>query len=235
MRKKQQLIKVYSHPRSGTHFLEAFLARNFYPNTDLTLKPIPWGHWSNRKVVEEGGPYKQLFGSHRFPSDINVTSKQAMIYIYRDGRAVAYSVWNSDNFIHRKMKGISLSDFLRAELDWEGGPGFKATHSQTIAQHWFHHVDAWHKFRHPNLLFVRYEDLKLDPEKVYSCILKKFYPLKSFLRSIFRGNTTIDKIEKPIGLNPNKAQIDAWKSVFTPEDERFFLESLPRKQYLYGE
>lgn len=44
----KKVIKVYSHPRSGTHFLEAFLARNFYAGKDLKVEEGLWGHWSNR-------------------------------------------------------------------------------------------------------------------------------------------------------------------------------------------
>ncbi len=47
---KSDLVKVYSHPRSGTHFLEAFLAENFYPHSDLLVENVTWGHWSDRRT-----------------------------------------------------------------------------------------------------------------------------------------------------------------------------------------
>jgi len=90
--KSKPLVKVYSHPRSGTHFLEAFLAKNFYQDKDLALAEITWGHWSNRKINKDGNPYGKLFGNHYFADENNNESPK--IYIYRDGnqnRLVRYN------------------------------------------------------------------------------------------------------------------------------------------------
>ena len=100
---KNNYIKIYSHPRSGTHFLETFLAKNFYKNEDLSSNgAIHYGHWSNKILLEEGEPYHKLFGSHFFPRDSKIDKKN--IYIYRDGRAVIASIWNS-NFYNKNWKG----------------------------------------------------------------------------------------------------------------------------------
>ena len=130
----KKLVKVYSHPRSGTHFLEAFLAKNFYKNMDLSTDKINWGHWSNRKIKEGGNPYGQLFGHHFLPTASNFRSPG--IYILRDGRAVAYSVWKTENFIHKDIDGkISFSDFLKLPLDWLGSPSYRVEPKLTIFQH----------------------------------------------------------------------------------------------------
>ena len=99
-------IKVYSHPRSGTHFMEAFLGRNFYPKDNLSWSNVPWGHWSYQKMNTYSNPYGKLFGHHRFPAENEKNPKQPMIYIYRDPRAVAYSIWKTENFINPKHRGV---------------------------------------------------------------------------------------------------------------------------------
>ena len=146
--RNNNLLKVYSHPRSGTHFLEAFLAQNFHKNKDLSIVKITWGHWSNKKIKEDGNPYGQLFGHHFFPTQNNF--KKPGIYIIRDGRAVAYSIWKTQNFLHKDIDGkIPFSDFLRTPLDWSGSPSRKADDGVTIFEHCAQHCDEWIKFSNP--------------------------------------------------------------------------------------
>lgn len=156
-----------------------------------------------------------------------------MIYIYRDPRAVALSIWKLENFMNPKYHGILFSDFLRLKLDWYGTPSIKSEPKWTVAQHWFNHVHSWHQLDNPNLLIIRYEDLKDNPEKIYDQILKKFFPFKNYLieKKILK-KTKIDPISKPLGLLPNAAIKDAWKEVFTSEDEQFFLEQIPDHRYI---
>lgn len=227
------MIKVYSHPRSGTHFVEAFLANNFYPNTDLSITPIEWGHWANRKVKEAGNPHGKLFGHHYLPSSYMVKANVKKLYIYRDPRAVAYSVWNTENFLHPELEGISFSDFLRLKLDWEGTPSKKAEKPQwNIAQHWYEHVSRWLSLKDPNLLVVRYEDLVESPEKIYEKIKMKFFLPNFIFDKILLQKNKVQIVEKPVGLLPNSAKKDSWKSVFTSADLEFFNSQIPEKQFL---
>lgn len=225
------MIKIYSHPRSGTHFLEAFLAKNFYADLNLSIKPIKWGHWANRQILQDGNPYGKLFGSHLFP--IQVRTKRPSIYIYRDGRAVAYSVWKTPNFLHPELEGISFSEFLRTKIDWEGSPSNKVQPRFTIAEHWYNHVEAWNRTNEKNLLIVRYEDLKMHPHMVYDKVAKYLNPIKYPLFKILRPSHKVSPIDKPIGLLPNKAKVNAWEEVFNHKDLEFFYSILPSKEYLY--
>lgn len=156
-----------------------------------------------------------------------------MIYIYRDPRAVAYSIWKTANFINPKHQGISFSDYLRLKLDWCGTPSIKTEPKWTVAQHWFNHVNAWHQLDNPKLLILRYEDLKDDAERIYDQILKFFFPFKNYLieNKIFKKTKT-DPISKPLGLLPNIGIKDAWKKIFTSEDEHFFLGQIPDHRYI---
>ena len=225
-------IKIYSHPRSGTHFLEAFLAKNFYKDEELSSNgSIYYGHWSNKILLEDGEPYHKLFGSHFFPVDSKKEDK--MIYIYRDGRAVIASMWNS-KFYNKKWEGITFSEFLRKDIDWYGGPGQKKYPKINIIQHWHQHIESWAINLNPNLLVIRFEDLKKNPEQSYLKICKKFYPIK-YYKSIFFGLPNIDPIAKKVGISPNKANINSWKSLFSIEDLNYFYTQIPSKRFLFDE
>jgi bile-salt sulfotransferase len=226
------MIKVYSHPRSGTHFIEAFLAYNFYGGKNLEVKPVEWGHWANRKVKEEGNPYAKLFGNHYFPDIRYKNCKTPKIYIYRDPRAVAYSIWNTENFLHPDLKGISFSEFLTIKLDWEGSPGRKIQIPQyTIAEHWFEHVNRWHNSDIPNLLIIKYEELVSDPVMVYKKIKRKFFLSTVLIDRLFNKKSRIATIDKPVGLLPNAAIVDSWRSMFSEKDEIKFLAQIPNNKY----
>lgn len=223
------LVRVYSHPRSGTHFIEKFLAINFYPNKDLSIKSIKWGHWSNRRIKEEGNPYGKLFGSHTFLE--KPASIKKGIYIYRDPRAVAYSVWKTHNFLKANDSRLGFSDFLRLKLDWHGSPAFKCEPKLNIFEHWEEHVTSWLTYSEKNkkILVVRYEDLKLQPEKVYYSIQENFFPLKYRIEKMGIIKNKIKLVNEATGLLPNAASVDAWKEVFTQEDEKYFWEQIKNK------
>ncbi len=227
----EPLIKVYSHPRSGTHFLEKFIGLNFYSNINLERKPIVWGHWSNRQVNKDGYDYQRLFGNHFFPSEHH-NQKGKYIYIIRDPRAVAYSIWKTKNFLSAKDSNLSFSEFIRVKLDWVGSPACKTIPKWNIAQHWSHHVANWLRYSisGKNIMIVTYEDLKLYPEKVFSDILKKFFPMTFAKRKII--SPRIKVVKEKTGLLPNQASIDAWKSVFTEEDELFLIRQIEHKFFL---
>ena len=225
-------LKIYSHPRSGTHFLEAFLAENFYKNQDLSSNgPIYFGHWSNKILLEAGEPYHKLFGSHFFPEDSKFTKK--MIYIYRDGRAVIASIYNS-RFYHKDWGDLSFSEFLRKEIDWYGGLGQQKSTKINIVEHWYKHAEAWVGLQNKHLLKVRFEDLKEHPEKVYLDICKKHYPKKYWRAKIF-GLHDVNPISKKVGLAPNKATIHSWKNLFSESDLAFFYSQIPSRQFLYDQ
>jgi hypothetical protein len=119
---------------------------------------VKWGHWANRKVTPNSNKYYKLFGSHAFPTKTMKKIDYPMIYIYRDGRAVAYSIWKTENFINPKYKNISFTDFLREKLDWKGSPAFRSKEKYTIAEHWEKHVIGWKKIskQNKNILIIRY-------------------------------------------------------------------------------
>jgi len=222
-KKNSELLKVYSHPRSGTHFLEAFLAKNFYQDKELSLVDVTWGHWSNRQVKPEGNPYGKLFGNHYF-SDLNNNDKPK-IYIVRDGRAVAYSIWKTPNFLHKDISHLTFKEFLKTPIDWRGTPSKQAEPNLTILEHWAQHVKGWYEFseQNDNVMIIAYGDLISDPYKQYLRIHEKYFKNAEKLTK-----ESLDIIKKPVGLLPNKAKIDAWKAVFDEDDNNFFKTTVDK-------
>ena len=211
------LVKVYSHPRSGTHFMEAFIAQNFYTNKNLKVAPVYWGHWSNREIKKEGNPYGKLFG-HHYATKMNQKT-HARIYMRRNCKAVAYSVWKTPNFLNPELQGISFSDFLRTKIDWYGSPSHQAEPKQNIVEHWIQHVNSWQSLAdvNPNVLIINYEDLVDNPYDQYKKIHHKFFKQQKLLTI-----SELKTITAPVGLLPNKAIKDSWKDVFSDEDNVFF-------------
>ena len=230
----RDLIKIYSHPRSGTHFLEAFLSNNLYKGQNLSSNgPIYYGHWSNKIFLEQGEPYHQLFGSHLFPDEVRLKRREKKIYIYRDGRAVIYSIWKS-KFYHKDLEGITFSEFLRTPLDWHGGIRRRAAPKYpNIVQHWYNHVIAWHNVRDSALLIIRFEDLKLDPAGVLSLIYRKFFHWEYIMRRIMRQDLRVGLVNELVGVKPNKGRIDSWVSAYSESDLSFFMENLPSTRFLH--
>ena len=222
--KGKPLLKVYSHPRSGTHFLEAFISENFYKNKDLSTKKVEWGHWSNRKIKKTGNPYGQLFGSHtHVPDKFNYYGPK--IYIIRDGRAVAYSIWKTPNFLNSKLQKLSFHDFLKEKIDWIGTPANRSNQIYSILEHWYLHVKAWEDFaeKNENLLIIKYEDLINNPYQIYLKIHKYFF---NDLPIIKKDDLNI--IKKPVGLLPNKATVNSWEQVFLQNDIDLYYEVLSK-------
>ena len=153
-----EIIKVHSHPRSGTNYLCKLMKVNFYPDFDASVSGVS-GHWSDRKPSVTD--YGKLFGSHS-PTSI----RDKCLYIYRDGRAVAYSCWNSTGIIHRDMKKLSFLDFLTAPLDWYGSPGNRISQGPTIVESWYRHVMSWTKNKSLGVHLVNYEELVNRTEDV---------------------------------------------------------------------
>lgn len=219
-------VRVFSHARSGTHFLEAFLAHNFYPNEPLKIDEITWGHWCDRRVNTDGNKYGRLFGSHSFPK--KGYDPLPKVYIARDGRAVAYSMWKTPNFVHSYMKDFSFQEFLREPIDWYGTPSNKADPKINIIEHWDRHITEWIDYAasNPNTLVIKYEDLVDRPYEQYEKIHSAYFPNKPKLNA-----SEIDNIRKPVGLLPNKAKKDSWKDVFEKEDLDLYFSIVQNKLY----
>ena len=210
------VVRICSHPRSGTHFLLNYLGRNFYPGRhDLDGIRGSFGHWSHREIIDPL-PYGKLLVGHLPYSRI----QEGSIYIYRDGRATALSVWKFKNFLHKQILDIEFTKFIRENIDWIGSPAYICAPIRGIFQHWYDHLSGWK--RASEVFFVRYEDLVLEPEKVLEEI------------AVFYGLTRPEKwirVDDLVGLSPQQGKIDSWKEYFTEEDEDLFFKFVPKDFY----
>jgi bile-salt sulfotransferase len=203
-----KMIEVYSHPRSGTNLLMAFIAENFYPDRDLMRRGGVMGHWRSPIPSLDPWPYGALFGNHHFYEEGMLDGPAC--YIFRDGRDVAVSLWRTKAFLNPDWQGLSFSEFLRRELDWKGSPGAGGSYDGTPAEHWRDHLRSWEKA--PALL-VRFEDLLSEPGKMRAAIAQQFDLTPAF--------ETVEIREK-VGPFPHEGRIGIWREFFTDEDLEYF-------------
>jgi len=212
----EKLLKVYGHPRSGNHLLMDLLARNFYIGVSLRTGPGSVGHWADR-VHNQYSKHGRLSGGHGLPQ--SGYDQQNAIYVYRDGRAVALSIYQSPHFMNPKLKQAGFSSFLRAKLDWYLTPGRPSSPGMNIAQHWMHHLSAWQEVQ---ACSVRYEDLVLDPIKELLRIAEHFDldpPTKWQLTG------------RDVGWFPSGNKLDGWVKHFNKQDNEYFLSHIPEGFY----
>jgi len=217
------MIRVYSHPRSGTNLLMAFLALNFYPGEDLSTEPCRIGHWKNR-VFQQRNPWGRLAGHHHFYHDRGKPVLRPAIYVYRDGRSVAVSTWRTKKFQAPDWKDWPFAKFLRTDLDWLGSPGRAILAYRPIPKHWYDHLESWKDAE--DVLLVRYEDILARPLMVRDNIAHW-----SGLKPV-RG---LKLVTRPVGWYPHGGGTDTWRDVFTQEDLDFFHAHVPGDYWgLYG-
>ena len=221
------IVKVCSHPRSGTHLLEANLYYNFYNDgRDLSFpSQHERGHWNNkfRQKDEVKKPWGQLSTSHPF----HHSKYKPAIYIIRDVRDVALSLWKTKACLNPDWGDISFSDFLNKKLDWYKGHAYKAPpehmEKYNIFEHWSLHVMSWYAKiglagKH-GVLIVFFEDLVKTPVKVLNRI------------AVYFGLTynKIEPIEKLVGFSPNKGKSGLWKDFFTEDDLKLCETCVPKE------
>jgi len=221
------LIRVYGHPRAGNNLLCAFLALNFYPGENfVTFGRI--GHWKNR-LLNQRNQHGKLAGTHYFYHDRKNKVVHPCVYVYRDGRAVALSLWRTKIFQAPEWEGLTFSEFLRKPLDWGGSPGNPKGFEQPIAAHWRFHLQSWENAPEmvdgkPAVLKVRFEDLVLQPDDVRKRIAKW-----SGLKPV-RGLKLVPGL---VGWFPHEGSIDAWRAYFSDDDLRYFYKLAPKPFWGY--
>lgn len=217
------LLRVYSHPRSGTNLLMAFIAINFYPGLDLETRGRI-GHWKARKL-DQVNPYGKLAGTHYFMHDEKNRVVQPCVYLYRDGRAVALSLWHTKAFQRPSWRKWCLSRFLKEPLDWGGSPGNPRGFGKPIAAHWRAHLDSWEHCEDEGILKVRFEDILTGPRQVRDAIAE-FYDMKPV-----RG---LKLVTEKVGWLPNEGRIDAWREHFSEDDLAAFYELAGKPDEFWG-
>lgn len=152
-----QHIWVASYPRSGNTFLRTVLNHCF----DLKSASVYINDLGGNKKLEEsvGHIERDEDGVINFPAGNlplvkthelhKAQDSTPAIYVLRDGRAAAISLWK---FYGQKSP---LSEIIK------GNHRFGK---------WCDHVASWQPETRPNTLFIRYEDLEADLESVLPSI-----------------------------------------------------------------
>ncbi len=195
-----------------THLIGA----NFYPDANLTSPPGAVAHWADRQQV---GPvqYGKLAGHHGPPSW--GYDKNASVYMFRDGRAVAASLYRSPPFKH-PANDATFSEFIRQPLDWQWTVGNKWPNTSNVIDHWREHLSIWR--RADNVFFVRYEELVGHPLK-HVALMAEYFRLDE--PRIWR------KPDKLVGWFLSGGQRTGWRELWNGDDEQWFYERVPKGFY----
>ena len=207
--KPWRILKVYSHPRSGANWLLALLGQAFYGDMGLVFTFT--GHWSERVPVE--APDRKMRGGHDF---YRAGLRGPRVYLYRDGRDVALSLWRTKAFQRASWHDLSFSEFLRRPLDWHGSPSVRANNGLTIAEHWWDHLNSWQDA--PGTCFVSYERLLLHTEAEIARIA-------TFVgREPLPGPWTAESV----GPYPSgDYRVAKWREAFSGTDVAYFFSKVP--------
>ena len=225
------MCRIYGFPRSGNHALAAMLKEHFYAdvNTDGAVRNTGTGHWSQRKNATrfslDGGdvqevnfvnPYARLLGNHQPPP----ARGGKCLYIYRDGRDVASSLYNWPKARHIEDLRLPFGTFIRKNLDWWGSPGTQETpkRNKHLFHYWMKHLRIWRRARGSRVMLVCYEDLVSNPEAV----------LRDIATWLGVPAPDTSALVRPTGWNTSgKIQVSKWKAAWDEADLAFFDAVVP--------
>ena len=201
-------MRLYSHPRSGTNYLRALMEEAF--TGKRTTDTVPTGHWSDRRMHQ--APARYFRGGHQFYSE---HLQGPRIYLYRDGRDVALSMWRTKSFQAAEHRGLSFSEYLRLPLDWYETPGKRSAKGLTIVEHWRAQLDSW---QGREALYVRYADLLADPAG----------QLERIARYTDRPLVCVPAEIEGQGPDPSgDYRAEKWREAFTEDDLTYFFALVP--------
>ncbi len=210
-------MKLYSHPRSGTNWIRALLCYAIYGEMKLAVSRT--GHWSQRRDIRVSE--KQVFGGHVF---YDPTLPKRKVYLFRDGRDVALSMWKAKSLQHKNDADLTFSQFIRKPLDWYGTPGKKLESGLNIIQHWKRHLGSWR--RAPDTYFLRYENVLLHRRKEITKIAK------------FAG-FKIRRLPRMGAMGPDPStnyRASKWKDAYSKKDLDYFYRIVPKNHWgLYND
>lgn len=224
------LCRVYGFPRSGNHALAAMLKEHFYADVDTSgaVKNTGTGHWSQRKnatrfsldgddvqEVNFVNPYAKLLGNHQPPP-----GSGKCLYVYRDGRDVASSLFNWPKARHISDGRIEFSVFVRKNLDWWGSPGTQELpkRNRHLFYYWMKHLRIWRRARGNRVMLVCYEDLVINPTAV----------LRDIATWLGVPAPDTSALVEPTGWNTSgQIKVSKWKETWSDADKAFYDAVVP--------
>lgn len=223
-------IAVFSHERSGTHFIMNTIAENFGYITEpwwMFEYSMAYDIYHNETLLEYFREYKNqpilnILKSHHSSSFFvdaleEILEDYKVIYIFRDPRDVLQSYWN---YIHRMeafvgKKTETISEFIHS-APCGAMLRYQTSQSETVIDRWVDHVQGWidlsNKVNSENMLLLNYEILNLKFDFALE-LLEKFLDKKiqSPIRPDKEKNTVL----------PGPGIVGNYAKYFTKEDLDF--------------
>jgi hypothetical protein len=246
-------VIVVSFQRSGTHFLINNLSTNFIGIEDGWVDIIHGNknHWvedvNGRNLKEK--IREQLLIAY-YPSSVTkclkthyqayfferylseYLEKYDIFYIIRDPHDVmvaCYHYYNNTQF-ENFIKEPDFSKFLRTEL-WdvvtETQPfSYSYVKPRNIVDKWYKHVLSWLPYKDKGVTFLRFCDLKTQPEQTLRYIA---FHSQQLLKEILQPITVKDKRYRPDFQKSDleRGGIEVWKAYFKKDDLQFFNNIIP--------
>ena len=186
-------IKVYSFPRSGTHWLMSLLKSSFYASvkSDSVIQDFDLnGDFYNLGGKSAVAPWMFLFGGHWYHPKNVPSGLDNGVYIIRDGLDAIYSMWCLvTSREHDTRKDRTLDEHIRANAFTANVNPIPVDASVALHYHWSTKLwmasDAW---------IVRYEDLLRDHTLELAGIRSHF--------NLEDDHTDADPVNTPVGYLP---------------------------------
>ncbi len=269
-----KIIWLASYPKSGNTYLRLLLTNYFYGNEGLNqfelIKKIPkfektdtFERALGKKINTENFEYIKnsllvqdklcknlsiqdlVFKTHHFYGSLDgykfTSSKYTkfFIYIVRDPREVLVS--------YAFHSGMSIDDCFKVFVDKNISHKKKF---ETIIR-WDYHYKSWKSFKEVSSIFVKYEDLISNTEKVFFEILKKLSEISEFsidslkIKKAIKDNefNSLKKLEKKIKFHEasnnnffRSGKKDSWKKILSTKQtkaiEKEFEKEMKELEYL---
>ena len=244
-------VFIVTFPKSGTTWMQQIvkLLRKGGQQDDINLdRSMPWLEMLDAEIGKMYGYTPDMltssdvlspraFKSHQpyemVPGGLPHTSPAKYIYIMRNPKDVCISGWyHINNMMKQFDKSVSWEDHMEQILSKE-----------TPFGGWFYHVLGWWKHNDaPNILFIKYEDMKTDPLTAIRSVaqfigieltdelLQKVLKYSSFasMKQDSSANHNWQVGPGNIFSQPNmfirKGEIGGWREHFSEEQSKRFDE-----------
>ena len=222
--------------RSGTHWVShivKLICNNGEPYEGPIFEAVPL--WESEGTDFQAMASPRLFKSHfpyaMMPGGLPHTTQAKYIYVARNPKDVIVSCYHFVRSFQEHQYQGSVSEFIDAFLSQErfcyGG--------------WFHNVLSWWEHRDkPNVLFLKYEDIKKDLAGTIKSIalflgyeisldtlqkiteMSTFESMKTQSSFNFSGKYTLHPMDPNGAPLLRKGQVGDWKTFFTQEQSDYF-------------
>ncbi len=217
-------ICVATTLKAGTTWTQALIANLLFPRQNFPKKVSEFSPWLDstdipiEEVLEElnGQKHRRLIKTHLPLDALRFLPELKYIYVSRDGRDVALSLWNHHvNYTPEVYGLVNSPDLIGAEFP-QPPQNFHTYWRDWCTKGWFEWendgypfwshlqgVQSWWDYRHlPNILFMHYADMKRDIQGAISKIA-------NFL-DMDVDTSQIQNVEKKISINAMRAAAETY-------------------------